>query len=177
MISHKRVLFLFLAAFTVLSAALFVACGGDDDSSSSGDSGSAKPSGATGSDEAYVKDICAAAAKMAKELDKISAGPTPSDPSKAFEAVFKSMSGPIDTFAKDFAKAKPPKDLAQWHADTAKQLSALAKALKDGKFDDPALNSLGDSPLPDMPKDAEARLDKLAKNVDGCKDADVFKTN
>jgi len=186
MISHKRVLFLFLAAFTVVSAAVFVACGGDDDksssggssssSSSSGSSDSAKPSGATGSDEAFVKDLCAAAGRMAADIKKASSAPAAKsdDPSKAFEQIFTSMAGPIDQFAKDFAKAKPPKDLAQWHADASKQLSAVAKALKDGKFDDPSLTSLDNSPMPDMPKDIEARLDKLAKNADGCKDNDIF---
>lgn len=175
MTSYKRLLFLFIAAFTVMGAALFVACGGDDNTSSSAASdGAIKVSGETGSDQAFVNDICKATDRFTKEMNKVSAGPTAADPSKAMEQVFKSMSGPMSTFASDFAKAKPPKDLVQWHADTAKQLGVVAKALKDGKFDDPAIASLGDSPIADMPKDAEARLSKLAANADGCKGTAVF---
>ena len=141
-----------------LGASIFAACGGDDDDDSGGSSGG------TGSDEAYVSDICAAGAKFAKDIDAASKNISSSDPAKIAESFAK----PFSDFAKAFDKAKPPKDLADWHSQAEKQLNDAAKALKDGNTD---ADIFGESALPDPPKAAADRLQKIAEKNDDCKDA------
>lgn len=185
----------------VLGLGLFAAaCGGDDDNSSnSGNNGSTSTAksdstakttaksgngGATGSDEQFVSGMCKAAKtfvdKLSADMDKITPSATAEsldDLGKFFEAFFGNLAPAFEQFAKDFRNLKPPKDLQQWHADAATKLDAAAKALKDGKFDDPALQDLGDSAMPEIPKDINDRLEKIAKNNKDCKELDAFANN
>ncbi len=150
-----------------LGAAIATACG-DDDSSSSG------PAGGSDRDQAFVTGLCKSFSAFSVDVEKALAGPTPSDLGKAFELVFKTLADPIQRFAQAFAKLEPPEDLAGWHKDASKQLSAAAKALKAGKFDDSSLQGLSDSPIPDVPKGPRERLTAIAANTDDCKEFNPF---
>jgi hypothetical protein len=148
-------------AITSLSiiALAFAACGGDDDGGSSG------TSGATGSDEKFVADICKAGKTFSDEITKLSSSIT--DPSKAADAFAK----PFETFAKAFAKAAPPKDLKSWHDDASKSLNDIVKKLKGGDLEE-AFSAFDGDPFPDPPKSASDRLTKVAEKNKDCKDAD-----
>ena len=145
----------------------FVACGGDDDKSSSSDSSGSSANIATGSDTQYVADICKATKKFSDDLDKVmkdaASLKNPDDIAKKF-------TGPFEDFSNAFAKAKPPKDLKDWHAQTSKNLKDLVAKLKKG--DAATLASAFDSnPIGDPPKEAQDRLQKAAANNKDCKDA------
>ncbi len=172
----------------VLGTAPLVACSdrsGDTglrDSSSSGSSGSAK---ATGSDQEFVKGLCLAGQhfvdKMMKDLG--GAGTTTATPASiddfgnVFAAFFLNLAPAFAGLAQEFKALKPPKDLAQWHADAAAKLDAAAKALKAGKFDDPALNDLGNDAIPPLPQDVQDRLEKVSADIKECQDLDKLSSS
>ncbi|MEP7214838.1 MAG: hypothetical protein ABI782_01225 [Anaerolineaceae bacterium] len=162
---RARTLCLGLFTLSAIFAALFAACGGDDAGGSSS---------RTGPDEQYVKDLCKAADKLTTDMDKAFSGPTPDNIGDAFSSFFKAFSQPVQDFSKAFGKASAPADLKEWHQTTAKLLDDSAKALKAGKFDDPALDSLGDSPIANMPEGPRARLQAIAAKVPECKTNNIF---
>lgn len=149
-------------ATLALGAMAFAACGGDDDDSSSGGS-----SGGTGSDEKFVSDICKAGANFSESITKLL-----SDPSKLSDesAAAKAMAEPMSDFANAFAKAKPPKDLKEWHDDASDKLKEAADALKKGDMNADIFTQ--DEPFPDPPKDAADRLSKIADGNKDCQEAD-----
>lgn len=158
---RKWALYLGVATMA-LSAAMFAACGGDDD-----DDGGASPSGATGSDEAFVASICKAGVTFSKDLDKVTKDlASLTDPKKAATA----LAGPFEDFSNAFIKAKPPKDLKDWHSDASAKLKEAVKALKSGDLESDIFTQ--DAPFPDPPKEAAARLTKVAEKNDDCKEAD-----
>ncbi len=128
----------------------------------------------TGSDEAYVAGLCKAANKASTALDAANPSATPDDLGSALGAVFASLAPAMEQFAADFAKLNPPSDIADWHANTSKQLTAGAKALKDGNFDDPALDAITGNPTADMPTAARDRLKAIADASPDCKDLALF---
>jgi hypothetical protein len=149
----------------LLGGSLSAGCGG----------GSKSPAGGgSGTDEEFVVGLCQGISKFAASMEKSLAGPTPADFGEAFAQIFKAMVKPTQEFAADFAKLKPPPDLVEWHKKTSQQLSAAAKALKEGKLDDPALEGLSESPIPDMPAAAQQRLAPMAREAAGCKDQNPF---
>ena len=152
----------------VLAAPIAAACGGDDSSSSTG------PTGGSDRDQAFVTGLCKSFSTFSNDVEKALAGPTPSDLAKAFEMVFTALVGPMQQFSQSFAKLEPPDDLASWHKDASKQLAAAAKALKDGKFDDPSLQGLSRSPIPDMPAGPRDRLSAISAKTSDCKQFDPF---
>ena len=148
-----------LAAIVLLGA-----CGGGDDDDDAGDSGGSSSSGATGSDEKFVADICKGFATFGVALTKATADPNKLSDPKAITELF---AKPFDQLAKDFAAAKPPRDLKDWHKDTSDSLNKAAAAIKKGDL--AALESL-DNDLPDPPKGAEERLSKIADKNKDCKE-------
>ena len=127
-----------------------------------------------GSDQPFVNDLCKAADRFTKEIGKANAGPTVADPSKALEQVFKSMSGPMATFASELCQgeaAEGPRPVACRHVEAT---GRPGEGVEGRELRDPSLASLSDSPIADMPKDAETRLSKLAANADGGKGTAVF---
>lgn len=167
---------------TAAAALLFAACGGDDDAGSAGgasgdavksadagkttDNGKSgdavKSSGATGGDTEYVADICKAAKSFMDDLEKASK----QTDIKVSEDPFKAFANAFDNFARDFAKAKPPKDLKDWHSQSVKALNDLLPKLKKGDMD-----ALSGNPLPKPPQGAIDRLNKLAESDKNCKAA------
>jgi hypothetical protein len=151
-------------------AAPVAACGGGDSKASTGGAGSS-------ADTAYVTGLCQSFAAFSDSIEKSFSGPTPSDIGDAFAQLFKAMVQPTQQFSDAFGKLQPPSDLADWHKNTATQLAAAAKALKSGKFDDPALQGLSNSPIPDMPDAPRQRLEAIATKTDACKKANPFDTS
>jgi hypothetical protein len=151
-------------------AAPMAACGGGDSTAPAGGGGS-------NSDTAYVTGLCQGYSAFATSIEKSLSGPTPSDIGAAFAQLFQSMVHPVQQFSDAFGKLQPPSDLADWHKKTAVQLAAAAKALKDGKFDDPALGTLSSSPIPDMPDAPRQRLAAIAAATDACKKTNPFDTS
>ena len=159
MLNRKFALWLGLVPLA-LGAMFFVACGGDDDDGGGGGGGG------TGSDEDFVDDLCKAGADFAKDLEDIGDDlSAETDPEKISEAI----SEPFEDFANAFKKLKPPSDLKAWHDDASKSLDDVVDSLKDGNLD---AEVLGDEPFPEMPKDAEERLSKLAEDNDDCQESD-----
>ncbi len=160
--SLKKLVLYASVATLALGAMAFSACGGDDDDGGS----SSSSSGGTGSDEKFVADICKAGAQFSKDLEKASANlGNASDPKKAAEA----LADPFEDFAKAFDKAKPPKDLKDWHDQASKKLNEAVAALKKGDLESDIFTG---EPFPDPPKEASDRLTKIAENNKDCKDAD-----
>jgi hypothetical protein len=148
-------------AALALGAMAFTACGGDDDD----DGGSSSSSGGTGSDEKFVADICKAGATFFAKLEKLA--PEIATKSEAEQA--KAAAPAMEDFANAFAKANPPKDLKEWHDETAKTMKDAVAELKAGKTDGTFFS--GDSPFSDPPEEAQARLSKIADGNKDCQDA------
>lgn len=142
-----------------LGASFFAACGGDDDDGGGG-------GGATGSDEKFVADICKAGAKFSKDLESVSSNISSTDP-KEIAAKF---AKPFEDFSNAFSKARPPKDLADWHKDASAKLKDAVAQLKKGDAESGFF--AGDEPFPDPPKNAADRLEKIAGKNKDCQDAD-----
>lgn len=157
-----------ILAVLFASAGLLAACGGDDDGGGGGSGGS---------DEQYVKDLCVAAGKFSDSLDKAFSGPTPSNAADAFSLFLNSLGKPYEEFSTAFKRANPPADLKDWHGKTAKDLDAAVKAVKDRKFDSPALKGLGDSPVPVLPDGPRQRLQKVAATTKECEKANLFEAD
>ncbi len=147
----------------LFAGAVMSACGGDDSGgSSSGGPGNVQ----TGSDEAFVTDICKAFTTFADSLGQATKD-MGSGSSADLSKLMATMAKPYEQLAKDFAKAKPPSDLKDWHSQASKALTDMADKLKNSK-DPSALSELGNAPVPDMPKSADERLSKLAANNKEC---------
>jgi hypothetical protein len=158
MLNRKFALWLGLVPLA-LGAMFFVACGGDDDDGGGG-------GGGTGSDEDFVDDLCKAGANFAKDLDKIGEDLNEeTDPEKISDAI----SEPFEDFANAFKKLNPPRDLKDWHDDASNSLDDVVESLKGGNLD---AGALGEDPFPEMPKEAEERLTKLAEENEDCQDSD-----
>ena len=158
MLNTKFALWLGVAPLA-LGAMFFGACGGDDDDTIGG-------GGRSGSDEDFVDDFCKAGSDFAKDIQDIGDDLSEeTDPEKIGDA----MSEPFEDFANAFKDLNPPSDLEDWHDDASKSLDNVVKSLKDGNFDAEALS---DEPFPEMPKDAEERLSKLAEENEDCQDSD-----
>lgn len=142
-----------------LGATLFAACGGDDNGGGGG-SGS-------GSDEDYVAAICKAGLNFTKDLEEVFKDPSAlADEKKAMEK----LADIFEDFANDFAKAKPPADLKDWHNDASKQLKDGVKQIKDGDLESGIF--AGDTPFPEPPAEAGERLQKAAESNKDCIEAD-----
>ena len=154
-----------LAALT-----LFAACGDDDDDTSAGDddSGSSSSSGGdpSSSEEKYVATLCKATLDFTEALQKIDPNDF-TDEEKGLEAIKE----PYQQFVKDIEKAKPTKELKDYHEQAVTQLKAGLKAIEDGDQD--GIEALGDAEFPEPPADVSARLEKAAQENDDCKEANV----
>jgi hypothetical protein len=134
---------------------LFAACGDDSGGSTSG---------GTGSDETYVAQVCAASLKFSKALDAAMAKLSPSD--LAGDALTKALTGPLDDYVKDLAKATPPKDVKPYHDEIVKTFkNAIDQIKKDPASAETAFDT---SNLPEPPQAVKDRLDKLAKANKDC---------
>jgi hypothetical protein len=157
------IVFSVVAGFALFGAA---ACGGGS-STKSGTAGHTATPGATasGDDAAFVNDLCKAGRTFADSITATLKEPNVlSDPT----ALVAKLEGPYDQFAKAFASAKAPADLAQWQKDTAKSLNDSVAKVKAGQGLSNLL-SQGGQLVPAFPASARQRLAPLvAKNSD-CK--------
>jgi hypothetical protein len=167
-----------LSLVAVSALVLLAACGGDDDddgggggnSTTTSGGGNITTSGGTGSDEDFVADICKAGKQFAADFQTAlkDLGTNASDPNKIAEKLTK----PVEDFVKAFAKAKPPKDLKDWHEQATSQMNLLVKNLKENN--DFSAFEEQDQPFPDPPANAEERLSKVAEKNKDCQDAGIF---
>lgn len=147
----------------ILPAALFAACGDDDDKGSVGSA--IKESSGSGTDESYVASVCKSMNAFSVSLEKaIKDNPNVTDPAKVVDI----LSKPIDTLTKDLKAAKPPADVKDYHNKVVSTFEQAAKALKDKK--DP--NVFGDFDPPKPPDAVAARLKKAAESNKDCQAAD-----
>jgi len=149
----------------VFASAFVVACGDDDSTSGSSSGGSVK----TGSDEAYVGDMCKAFATYAAAMEKATKDLGTSTSVADITKMMEQLAKPTEQLANDFAKMKPPADLKDWHTGATKSINEAAKQMKDSK-DLSDTNAMSD--IPDMPKAADDRLAKLAASNKDCNAAD-----
>jgi hypothetical protein len=117
-----------------------------------------------GNDKDFVTDLCHAATDLRGGIQQaIKEGSTSTDANKTVDLI----SAPIDQFVKDFADARPPKDLKEWHDGASQQLQQTAQNFKQQNTL-AALTDFGHSPVPDPPAAAKARLEDVAKSVPDC---------
>ena len=161
--ASQRFAALILAGMLVAPLA---ACGGGDDKGAS--------VGGSADDAAFVSGLCKSASTLSASVEKSFSGPTPAGLGEALVQLLKALVQPMQQFSADFDKLHPPSDLADWHKQTSAQLSAAAKALRDGKYDDSSLQGLSTSPIPDMPEAARQRLESIAAKTGACKQANPF---
>lgn len=182
-----------LLLLIVGSFSLLAACGGGNDDSEgnpfdkSAESGSGSSSDATpratspsggnpsssgntnagtGDDKQYTKSLCVALdAYLTKFLDE--AGKDPellTDQAKTIK-----IAGPIlNSLADDLSKAKPPRDVAQYHDDLVKNVRDVAKRANDGQItsvDEFAGISEG---IAEPPAGVQERLSKAAEETPEC---------
>lgn len=136
----------------------------DDKDKDDGKSDPIRPSGNTGSDEAYVSAICKGFSDYFDDLSSMLSGIDFTDPNYE-EKLNEKMTDPMRAVAKVFANANPPKDLEDWHKQVVAAFNQTVQALEKGDYD-----ALEDESLefPDMPADVEARLEKVAENNKDC---------
>lgn len=141
-----------------MGGALLSACGGGDGASADAESGS---------DEAYVAAFCEATATFgAAVISAIETLLTDDDD----ETAAKALAGPVEAFAAELKKAKPPKDVKSAHEAILSQLTRAVKDLKAGK--NPA--DISDpSALPDLDEAVSARLNAVAAKDQVCVDEGV----
>ena len=138
-----------------LAASTFFACSGDED----------------GNDEDFVRGLCEASTELRNGVEQaIRDSSSSTDPNKAVE----SLAEPVDEFADDFGDLDPPGDLKDWHDDASDTLAATAKEFRERK-DIAALEGFNDSPVPDPPTAAKARLRAAAEDVQECNGVTFFK--
>ena len=143
-----RTPFLLMAAPIVAASFLLGGCGGDG----------------AGSDEDFVKELCNASTQLETDLDAaIANASSQTDPEKAIEALVP----PLEDFVEAFKDANPPEDLEDWHETASDQLEAEVVAFKEAKSLD-ELEGFGDSPVPDPPAEAKARLRTAAEDIEEC---------
>jgi hypothetical protein len=143
-----------LLSVTAVLASMFVSCGSDN-----------------GNDKDFVKGLCEASSELRTGVEQaVKTGATSTDPGKSVELLV----GPVDAFVKAFGDLKPPKDLKSWHKDATAQLEKTAETFRNEKKLT-ALATFNDSPVPDPPADAKARLQNVAKDVPECNGVAFFK--
>ena len=134
---------------------MLVACSGDGD----------------GNDEDFVRGLCEASSDLRSGVEQaLKDASTSTDPNKAVEL----LAAPVDGFADDFEDLEPPKDLKDWHDDASGQLVDVAKNFRESK-DLAALEGFNDSPVPDPPAEAKARLRGVAEDIAECNGVTFFK--
>lgn len=182
----KQSVFLAVGVVLALLSLGLVACGDDDDhgggvagpgstgsnatkSSGGSSSGGGASAPGSGSEKAYVADLCKASKDFQTAMTKLT-----SDPSKLSDqnAAMKAFAEPFENFANAVSRAKPPSDVKDYHNQVVKALQDVVAKLKKG--DPEALNSLGDTAIPTPPASLSDKYDKLAKDNKDCANSGLF---
>jgi hypothetical protein len=152
-----------LALGAVLVLALLVAACGGGDSDDNANNGDATVG--TSEDRQFVSAVCSAYGAFAAAVERGLRNPSeirrPEDLTERF-------AGPFDELARAFQRARPPRDLREWHAQASAELAQIADRLRRGNLD--AAASLGSNPIPALPAAAAARLEEVALNTRVCTD-------
>lgn len=120
--------------------------------------------GGDGNDKDFVTGLCEASSALRAGVEKaVKDGASSTAPGKTVEL----MVAPVDAFVKAFGDLNPPKDLKTWHKDATEQLEKTAETFRNEK-QLTALATFNDSPVPDPPADAKARLQTAARDVPEC---------
>jgi hypothetical protein len=85
--------------------------------------------------------------------------------------ISKAFSGPFEDYAKAISKAKPPKDLKEYHDNIVTTLNDASKAMKSGGGLE-GLAGLSED-FPEPPKATQDRLQKIADKNKDCQAADL----
>lgn len=142
----KSKLGIFLA-LGVIAASSLVACGSDG-----------------GNDDDFVRGLCEASSALRTGVEKaVKDGATSTDPNKVVEL----LAVPVDAFVKAFDDLNPPKDLKDWHEEATSQLRQTAETFRTEKKLT-ALATFNDSPVPNPPDAARARLETAAADIPEC---------
>ena len=117
-------------------------------------------------DRAYAKSVCTA---IGRYLTSFSAETQKNPQLFADQKQLLAVAAPIlDTFDKDLRKAKPPRDVANFHDALVEKVSVMAKKAKSGQV--VSTSELGNitkgAPLP--PDTVRARLAEAANGIPEC---------
>ncbi|MEO8540220.1 MAG: hypothetical protein ABI577_10810 [bacterium] len=150
----------------LVMAALVASCsgGGNAGTPTAGPTPTAAP--ASDTDRAYAKSVCGAINRYITAFG----AETQRDPQLfADQKKLLAVAAPIlDSFSKDLQKAKPPKDVANFHNALVDKVGAIAKKAKSGQV--VSTQELGNitkgAPLP--PDTVRTRLAQAAKGIPEC---------
>jgi hypothetical protein len=150
----------------VVATLFLVACGGDGAASPPTPGPTPTRGPVTESDIAYARDVCSAFGKYIAAFDAVQQ----KDPQLfADQAKLLRTAAPIlETFSKDLGKAKPPKDMANFHAAVIERVKTIATKAKGGMVVSPEeLSSVSrGAPLP--PVTVRERLAEAATSRPEC---------
>ena len=143
-----------------------MACGGDTASKPPTPGPTPTRGAVTEGDRSYARTVCGAFDKYIKAFG----AETDRDPQLfGDQAKLLRVAAPIlDTFAKDMGKAKPPKDMANFHSALVERVKTIATKAKSGMVVSTAeLSDIGKgAPLP--PATVRDRLTEAAANLPEC---------
>ncbi len=138
-----------LLLFTCVSVLLLVACGGGSGSNKNAD-GNGAGGVAGGTDEDYLRIICAGSVEFSNALVR--------------ETTVEGIARTIEEFITNLEAAEPPSDLQGFHADLLDYLKT--------SLDDPT--ALAVKPRPQPPEDVRERLAQKENALPECDEVGYF---
>lgn len=143
---QKRILLVLISVLVIPSV---TACFGDD---------------GAGSDESFVRALCVAQTELSDGVDDaVAAAGSQTDPEKTIDLLIP----PLEAYVDAFKDADPPEDLKDWHGTSGDQIEAAVEKFKEERTL-ASLEGFEDSPVPDPPAAAKARLREAATGVPEC---------
>lgn len=150
----------------MVTAALLSACGGGGAARSPTPGPTPTRASVSDTDVAYMRVVCRAFGHYLTDFGK----ETQSDPNLfSDQTKLLRVAAPIlDTFAKDLDKAKPPKDMANFHKSVVERVKTTAAKAKGGLVitSEEVSDISKGSPLP--PVTVRERLDEAADTLPEC---------
>lgn len=149
-----------------LLALTFAACSGDGATATPTEGPTPTRAAANDADRAYAGAICGA---IGRYLNSFNAETQKNPQLFADQKALLAAAAPIlDTFDKDLRKAKPPRDVANFHSALVEKVGVIAKKAKSGQV--VSTQELGNitrgAPLP--PETVRARLAEASQGIPEC---------
>lgn len=120
--------------------------------------------GGSGSDESFVRALCEAQTELSDGVDEaVAAAGSQTDPQKTIDLLIP----PLEDYVEAFKDADPPDDLKDWHEASGEQIEGAVEKFKEERTL-ASLEGFEDSPVPDPPAAAKARLRAAAVEVEEC---------